>query len=149
LPSCGLNQSFFVTEFIKRVITCHNHRSNHLNLKYIYHISCKIVKKSNSPRKVCPYDIRKHNVFEIISNFDCRLSHKNRAVKNVSKLSKIYRATFQVSTDGCCFFYQVSFTMRHIKLQWVKGMIFWYFFIEIPNTLVLDKGGGTRKFLML
>ena len=36
----------------------------------IYSISCKISKKANPPRKVCPYDIRKHNVLKIISRFD-------------------------------------------------------------------------------
>jgi hypothetical protein len=41
-----------------------------LNLQYIYLVSYKIAKKKNLIRKVCPYDIRKHNVFEIMPSFD-------------------------------------------------------------------------------
>ena len=51
-------------------LSCQKYSFNHLILKYMYRISYKSARKENHLRKVCPYDIRKHNVFEITSSFD-------------------------------------------------------------------------------
>ncbi len=52
------------------MISCHTHRFEHIKLQYIYRICYKNAKKANPRKRICPYDMRKHNVFEIMSSFD-------------------------------------------------------------------------------
>ena len=46
-------------------VSCHHCRYKNFNLNYLYHFlqNCK---KEKSPKKICPYHIRKQNIFEII-----------------------------------------------------------------------------------
>jgi hypothetical protein len=39
-------------------------------LNFMSYISYKMAKKANPSQRVCPYDIRKHNVLRIILRFD-------------------------------------------------------------------------------
>ena len=39
----------------KVVISCHKHRSKHLNFNYIYRISYKNAKKASPEKRICPY----------------------------------------------------------------------------------------------
>ena len=48
----------------------------------MYRISYKSARKENHLRKVCPYDIRKHNVFKIISSLD---NLQNSQVQDIKK----------------------------------------------------------------
>ena len=51
-------------------ITCQEQRSKHFNLNSIYRIFYKNAKKAKAKNEICPSDIQKHNVFEIMPGRD-------------------------------------------------------------------------------